>query len=193
MNKSFLFSSIALALFVSFGASAQTTTTDSMSKPGMVGKAETTTVTATIKNVDAKTRKVTLSVPGHPDFTTVAGDQVKNFAQLKAGDKVEVAYTEALVVELLKGGGKPVARTETGGMAGAKAGERPGGVVGRQVTVVGNVTAMDPATRHITVKGPQRTVEVMVRDPEQFKLIKVGDQLEATYVEAVMLDVKPAK
>ena len=193
MKKSFLLSSIAIALFVSFGASAQTTTTDSMSKPGMVGKAETTSVTATIKNVNAKTREITLSVPGHPDFTTVAGDQVKNFSQLKAGDKVEVTYAEALVVELHKGGGKPVAKSEKGGMVGAKAGERPGGAVGRQVTVVANVVALDPATNHVTLKGPQRTIEVKVRDPEQFKMMAVGDQLEATYVEAVALDVKPAK
>jgi hypothetical protein len=30
-----------------------------------------------------------------------------------------------------------------------------------------------------------------VRDPEQFKLIAVGDQVEATYVEAVALSVTP--
>jgi hypothetical protein len=31
-----------------------------------------------------------------------------------------------------------------------------------------------------------------VRDPEQFKLIAVGDQIEATYTEAVAVAVKPA-
>jgi hypothetical protein len=39
------------------------------------------------------------------------------------------------------------------------------------VTAVGDVTKVDAATQIIAVKGPQRTVELKVRDPEQFKLI----------------------
>jgi hypothetical protein len=31
-----------------------------------------------------------------------------------------------------------------------------------------------------------------VRDPEQFKLIAKGDQVEATYTEAVAIEVTPA-
>jgi Cu/Ag efflux protein CusF len=60
------------------------------------------------------------------------------------------------------------------------------------VTAVGDVTKVDAAAQTITVKGPQRTVELKVRDPEQFKLIKVGDQLEVTYTAAVALSVAPA-
>jgi hypothetical protein len=66
-------------------------------------------------------------------------------------------------------------------------------VVGRQVTVVGDVIKVDGATQTVTVKGPQRTVELKVRDPEQFKLIAVGDQIQATYTEALALAVTPAK
>jgi len=44
----------------------------------------------------------------------------------------------------------------------------------------------------VTLKGPQRTVELKVRDPEQFKLIKKGDQVQATYTEAVAIAVTPA-
>jgi hypothetical protein len=111
---------------------------------------------------------------------------------LKAGDRVDVQYAEALVLELKKGGGKPVARTEQAGVATAKPGASPGGVGGRQVTVVGDVIGTDPATQKVTVRGPQRTVELAVRDPEQFKLIAKGDQIEATYTEAVAVAVTPA-
>jgi hypothetical protein len=44
----------------------------------------------------------------------------------------------------------------------------------------------------VTLKGPQRTVELKVRDPEQFKLVKKGDQVQATYTEAVAIAVMPA-
>jgi hypothetical protein len=54
------------------------------------------------------------------------------------------------------------------------------------------VIKVDAATQTITVKGPQRTIDLKVKDPEQFKLIKVGDQLEVTYTAAVALSVAPA-
>ncbi len=66
------------------------------------------------------------------------------------------------------------------------------GAAGRQVTVVGDVIEVDASTQTITVKGPQRTVNMKVRDPEQFKRVAEGDQIEATYTEAVALSVTPA-
>ena len=77
-------------------------------------------------------------------------------------------------------------------MTGAKPGEKPGVKGARQLTVVGDVIALDPATQTVTLKGPQRTAELKVRDPEQFKLISKGDQIQATYTEALAVAVKPA-
>ena len=85
---------------------------------------------------------------------------------MKVGDQVNAAYTEALTIELKKGGGMAVARTEQAGAAGAKPGDSPAGLVGRQVTVVADVIDVNPATQTITLRGPQRTVELKVRDPD---------------------------
>ena len=74
----------------------------------------------------------------------------------------------------------------------AKPGEKPGVKGARQFTVVGDVIALDPATQTVTLKGPQRTADLKVRDPEQFKLISKGDQIQATYTEALAVAVKPA-
>jgi hypothetical protein len=123
----------------------------------------------------------------------VAAPEVQNFAQMKVGDKVQAQYLEALSVELKKGGGLPVARTERAGGQGAEPGQKPAAMGGRQMTIVADVIAVDPATQSVTLKGPQRTVEVKVADPEQFKLIAVGDQIQATYTEAVAVAVSPAK
>jgi len=57
--------------------------------------------------------------------------------------------------------------------------------------VVGNVIAVDAATQTITLQGPERTVELALQDPEQFKLVEVGDQVEATYVQLLALAVEP--
>ncbi|MGB3429129.1 MAG: hypothetical protein WBA53_13250 [Burkholderiaceae bacterium] len=161
------------------------------SSPGKVGVAQTVEVSATITAIDKATRGITLKGPKGDEVKVVAGPEVKNFDQLKVGDVVQMKYLESLVFELKKGGGLKVEKTEAAGAVRAKPGEQPGGVVGRQVTVVGNVIKLDAATQTITVKGPERTVELKARDPEQFKLVAVGDQIQATYTEAMAVAVTP--
>lgn len=161
--------------------------------PGVVGVAQTASVTATITAIDAASRAITLKGPQGKETTVVAGPEVKNFAQLKVGDSVDLSFVESLVLELKKGGGKPVAWTVKEGAVGAKPGEKPAGAAGRQVTVVGDVIGVDTAAKTVTVKGPQRTVELKVKDPEQLKLIAKGDQIEATFTEAMAISVTPAK
>jgi Cu/Ag efflux protein CusF len=159
--------------------------------PGAVGAAQTVSATATITKIDKGSRTVTLKSDKGQEVTVIAGPEVKNFGQLKVGDSVDIEYTEAVAFELKKGGGKPVARTEEEVTRSAKPGDNPAGVQARKVTVVGDVTNVDPATQTVTVRGPKRTVDLKVRDPEQFKLIAKGDQIQATYVEAVAASVKP--
>jgi len=159
--------------------------------PGKVGAAHTVNASATITAIDAKTRNVTLKGPEGKEFVVEAGPEVKNFAQLKVGDQVDLQYVEAIMVELKKGGGAPVARTEQGGVATAKPGAKPGAMAGRRVTVVGDVIDVDAKNQLVTVKGPQRTVEFEVADPDQFKMIAKGDQIEVTYSEAMAVSVKP--
>ena len=161
--------------------------------PGMAGIAQTVNVKATITKIDAKTREVTLKGPQGNEVTVEAGPEVKNFAKLKVGDTVDVQYVESLVLELKKGGGMPVERKEEQAMKSAKAGEKPGAVGGRRVTVVGDVVNVDTAAKTVTVKGPKRTVDLHVEDPEQLKMIAKGDQVQATYTEAAALSVTPAK
>jgi len=163
------------------------------SSPGRVAAAQTLHVTATITAIDGATREVTLKGPKGNEVTVVAGPQVQNFAQMKIGDKVDVEYIQAVTVELKKGGGMAVARGERAGMQSAEPGTKPAAMGGRQVTVVADVVAVDPAMQSVTLRGPERTVDVKVADPEQFKLIAKGDQVQATYTQTVAIAVSPMK
>ena len=40
-------------------------------------------------------------------------------------------------------------------------------------------------------ESPQRTVDLKLRDPAQFKLVAMGDKVEATYTEAMAISVQP--
>ena len=161
--------------------------------PGKGMAVQTIKGTATITAIDKSTRDVTLKGPQGREMTVTAGPDVKNFDQLKVGDQVDMQYVEALTLQLRKQGDKVVAKTEKTDAVGAKKGETPGGAVGRQVTVVANVVAVDPAKQVVTLKGPNQTVDLRVADPAQFKNIAVGDQVEATFTQAFAVAVEPAK
>jgi hypothetical protein len=173
-------------------ALAQTGGAVVQSSPGSVTAAQTVRVTATITKIDPATREITLKGPKGNEFAVVADERVKNFAQMKVGDLVNADYIEALSLDLKKGGGMAVAKTEDSGMKSAKAGAAPGAVAARQVTVVADVVDLDPARQVVTLKGPQRTVELKVNDPDQFKMIAKGDQVVATFTQALAVSVEPA-
>jgi Cu/Ag efflux protein CusF len=161
--------------------------------PGKAAAAEVVKIAATVTAIDKATRAITLKGPKGNEMSMTAGPEVKNIDQIQVGDQVTLEYIEALSLQLKKGGGLPVARTEQAGAAAAKPGEKPAGAVGRQVTVVADVVEVNEQSKVVTLKGPQRTVELKVRDPEQLKLIKKGDQVEATFTEAMAIAVTPAK
>lgn len=188
------FVSIAFTIFamVALPAAAQTGAVVAGSKPGKVGVAQTVKLTATITAIDKATRDITLKGPEGNELTVTAGPEVKNFAAMRVGDQVNVDYLEALTLELKKGGGQKVARKEQEGVKPAAPGSRPGAIAGRQVTIVADVIAVDPAKQSVTLRGPQRTVTLAVSDPEQFKRIAKGDQVEATYTQALAIAVEPA-
>ena len=191
MQKLVLALGLAVAATLAWPAAAQTGAVVAGTAPGKAGVAETVKITATITAIDKATRDVTLKGPQGNEVTVTAGPEVKNFANLKVGDQVNLQYVEALTLELKKGGGLVVQRSEKAGAAGAKPGEKPAGALGRQVTIVADVVAVDAAKQVVTLRGPQRTVDLRIPDPEQFKRIAKGDQVEATYTQALAMAVEP--
>jgi Cu/Ag efflux protein CusF len=160
--------------------------------PGKGAAARVVTITASVEAIDAAERTVTLKGPRGRVVTLPVGPQVKNFDQIKVGDMVAVRYYEALSLELKKGGSGIRERSERAGTASAQPGERPAAGAARTITVVADVIAVNPKRQTITLRGPKRTVDLKVKDPKQLKLVKVGDQVEATYTEAIAVSVEPA-
>ena len=58
--------------------------------------------------------------------------------------------------------------------------------------MIANVVAINPKAQTVTLRGAKRTIEVGVQDPELLKKVKVGNQVEATYVEGIALSVVAA-
>ena len=164
--------------------------------PGKAAAAQTVKATATVESVDKATRTVTLKLANGTTRSIVAGDEVKNFNQIKLGDDVVVQYVRALTLTLMKSGSKETSVDVKTDAVRSKAGEQPGAAVGRQVQVVANVVAVDKKAKTVTLKGPRgNTVDLVLEDPKQLELVKKGDQVDAVYTEAVAisLEAAPAK
>jgi outer membrane protein len=149
--------------------------------------------TATVTAIDMTTRHVTLRRADGSTFLVVADDQMRNLPQLRVGDMVVVDYYDRLTLELKKGGtGEAAVRTDSVSGSRAELGQRPGGSATRETVIVADVIAVNPAGQTISLRGPGgRVVDLPVKDPEQFKRIAVGDQVQATYVEAAALSITP--
>jgi hypothetical protein len=51
---------------------------------------------------------------------------------------------------------------------------------------------VDPAKSTITIKGPSGNLTTLnVQNPDQFKVVKKGDQIEVTYTQALALSLEP--
>jgi hypothetical protein len=178
-------------LSVAQQASGHTTQTTMEASPGKGTITQTHKIVATVESIDAAKRHVTLKGPKGNLLPLTVGPDVRNLEQVKVGDRVVVRYAEALSLTLMKDGKELRSSTEASTGARAKAGERPGGVVAEEVKVTADVIGVNRKTHMVTLRGPNEVVDLHVVDPQQLKLIKVGDQVDAVYAQALALSVEP--
>ncbi len=190
---------IAAALFLSTPMLAQAQNAPQAggivaTAPGQAAAAEGVQLQGKIKSIDKKNRSVVVVGAQGNEIVMQLGEEARNFKQIHVGDLVTLTYVQALVLELRKTDQKvEVKRTDSEQAVRTKKGEKPGGAVEHTVHVIADVVAVNTKAKTVTLRGPQRTVELVVNDPEQLKEIKVGNQVEAVYTEAVAIEVTAAK
>ena len=178
---------VAVALCVASLAGAQA----SAAPPKGEAVLASVQVTATVAKINQKTREVTLKADDGQEYAFVAGDAVKNLAQVNKGDLVVATYTEALAYELKKSGKAGAAAAVAGGAAAP--GAKPAGTLGAAVTVTVVITAIDTKVPSVTFKRPDGTTRtIKVKDPANLQGVSVGDAVELTYVEALALKIEKA-
>ena len=183
---------IAAGMSSAYAQSAPSASTVVTSVPGKAAAVSTVDLAATVVGIDKATRTVTLKGAQGRTLEVVCGDEVRNFDQIKVGDQVNARYQESLTLELKKMA-TPTGATGAAVLARSAPGARPGGVVGREMQVLADVVAVDPAKSVISLKGPQgNIVDLKVQNPDHFKVVKVGDQVEAVYTQALAIAVTPA-
>ena len=185
---------IALALAAAFSpaafaqASPPQAAVLAASAPGQGAIVGKVVVTATVVAIDAATRTATLKGAKGKIVDVVVPPEAKNFNEIRVGDLVTVEYVRALSLQL-KPAGSIRSRTSETVTAPAPAGAVAGGAAAKQVVIMANVTAVNAKEGFVTLRGPKGNSVDLSVDPSQLKLVKVGDQVEAVYTEAIAIAV----
>jgi len=154
-------------------------------------------VKATVEEVHPEDRSIVLKGETGERAVVVAGPDVRNFDQIKAGDQVSLVYHVGIAAEVKPRGtptSDPVPSTYE---KRAAPGEKPGGSVGRNVATTVQIESVDTSFNTVTFKkadGITRTVAVDDPDARKFiRTLKPGDPVEITYSEAVAVSVQPVR
>ena len=136
---------------------------------------DTFTAQAMVSDVDKSSRKVSLKGSDGNTTTFTAGPQIKNFDQIKKGDKVTATVKERLVVFVRSGSEDPTL-SHGAALATAPKGAKPGAMVAEMYEITARVTAIDTAKRTATLQFAQgETRTVQVRPDVDLSRYKVGD------------------
>jgi hypothetical protein len=156
-----------------------------------VTQTDSVEITAKIEAIDKTAREVTLKAKDGEMETVYCGPEVKRFDELKVGDTVTFRYYESIAYSIRKPGQPSGLPTQTGPSVTRSKGPKPGGTIAKQETATVVVKAIDEKVPSITVvTEDKRTVSLKVEDKKNLKDVKVGDKVEVTYTEAVVISVK---
>lgn len=162
--------------------------------PGKGAMGESVQLQGKVKSIDKKERVVVVVGPQGNEVVFNLGEDVRNFDQIKVGDLVTLTYAQAVAIELRKVKNTGIReRDETVQTARAEAGQKPAGAIKKTIRMIADVVAVNHKAQTVTLRGAKHTVELAVKDPAQLKDIKVGNQVEALYVDAIALQVSASK
>jgi Cu/Ag efflux protein CusF len=179
--KAAMMLSVALSLpaFVQNASSAET--------QNAVGGGALVHVQATVIGIDAVTNSVTLRGPRGNAAVVDVDPQVGDVKKLQIGDKVDIAYRNAILLAVDKTKSNGIReRVETNAAIPAS-----GGVVAsaRRVEVLATVQKVDHKKRLVTLRGPSRTEVLEVAPDVSIDKLKTGDTVRAVFVSAAAAEV----
>ena len=150
---------------------------------------ERVTKTGTVEAIDHKARVLSLRNEKGEIVTADVPAAAQRFDAVKVGDKVTVTYYDNVTVRLKQPGEKPVNTLE--GALTPTAGDKPAGTLAAQRTMTAKVEAIDEKVPSITFTGPNGwKYSRRVLDKKALKQVKVGDQVDFTWTEAIQLTVE---
>ena len=152
---------------------------------------ETKIVTTTVEAIDHTRRVVTAKKPDGTYEDFYVPPSFTRFDTLKVGDKVTAKYYENMVLQLKAPGTGDVDK-EAGAVTRAQG--TTGATSAHQRTITATITAIDQKVPSITFSGPHDwKYSTKVYDRAALAKVKVGDKVDITWTEALILSLEDAK
>ena len=144
-------------------------------------------VDAVVTKVDGKTRTVTLKDKDGTVTNFVAGPEIKNFPQIKVGDRLTVTHELAVVIELLKVNNQGIrSEVQTTSQTSAPLGSKPASVISNTTTIIATVIGIDRQKLTILVKGPKGKPDIYrIKNAALLKDIAVNDEVKIVLYDAM--------
>jgi hypothetical protein len=165
-------------------------------QPGGAYTSNVIRTTATVTAIDSATRHVTIQGE-HGPVTIQLGPDVKNFNNLKVGDRVNISYYQGIAAQIVKGGKKVSDPAVSTFSTSTPAGMRPSGQVGASATVTAKIQDVNLPTNTVAFTDSDgMTHIVQVKTPEMQSFIrdlKRGDVVQVTFTDSVAVEVLPAR
>jgi hypothetical protein len=173
---------VVLAALVALSARAQ--------EPKPVSEGTVVELRGTIEAINHSTREMVVEINGQYHTFKVKPD-VKRFGELKVGDRLAASYHEAILLEVRQPGAPPPSPAAAEPLRVPGQAVRPSGAVVKQKKATVEVRAIDAARPSITVLTHDgRLVTYKVEKPERLLGVKVGDKIDITYTEALIVSVE---
>jgi hypothetical protein len=177
---------LAVAAMVSFAWAQQ---------PGGAYTSTLTRTRALVTAINTERREVTIQ-GDHGPVTVQVSPDVKNFENLKVGDRVNIAYYQGTAAQIVKGGKKVTDPAVSTFRTGTAPGMKPSGVVGASATVTVKVQDVNLPTNTVAFTMSDGTTHIVqVKSPEMQNFIrdlKRGDTVQVTFTDSLAVEVLPA-
>jgi hypothetical protein len=165
-------------------------------QPGGAYTSTLTRTTATVTAINAEKREVTIQGE-HGPVTIQAGQGVRNFENLKVGDRVNISYYQGTMAQIVKGG-KTIKDPAVSTFAqGNSPGMSPSGVIGASATVTVKIQDVNLPTNTVAFTRSDGTTHIVqVKTPEMQNFIrdlKRGDTVQVTFTDSVAVEILPAR
>lgn len=147
-----------------------------------------------VVKVDKKTRTITFkNKEGESKF--VAGPEIKNFDQIKKGDRLSVTYELSVAIELINTKSDGVrSKVETNTVTTSKANEKPAETIANKTTIIADIVEVNRDKKLVSVKGPSgKITTVTVKNPALLADVNVGEQVKVIYYDAMAASITPPK
>src|SRR5262249_47847290 len=150
-------------------------------------------VTAMVESVDHAARTLVLKGESGARAVVAVGPEVRNFDQVKAGDRLKITYIIGVAAQIKPRGTPPSAPVDAATERRSAPGENPTASLGHSVVTTVKIDSVDTSFNTVTFKradGITRTIGVDSPEGQHFiRTLKPGDSVEISYSEAMAVSL----